>query len=108
VSKNNLSGILRDTDRLIDDQLGSHKHGTVGKALIEAPQRFSSKTLLENLIIQIEKNLKEARCPSSNIPLGKSVENWREKCPSPLHETHLLHFSDSLSGRIKKIQWFEG
>ena len=22
--------------------------------------------------------------------------------------THLLHFSDSLSVRIKKIQWFEG
>lgn len=84
--KNDLKGILLDTDRIIDEQLGSHKHGSVGIALTEAPHNFSSKKLLEKMIIQIEKNLKEARHPSSGIVLGKSIENWREKPPTPEHD----------------------
>lgn len=84
--ENDLKGILLGTDRIIDKQLGNHKHGSVGLALTEAPHNFSSKKLLEEMIIQIEKNLNEARHPSSGIVLGKSIENWREKPPAQKHD----------------------
>ena len=86
MSKNDSNGILRDTDQLIAKKFGNHRHGTVGKALFKEPRNVFCKRLLEDLIIQIEKNLKEARSSSSGIVTGKSAENWRESPPTQEHD----------------------
>lgn len=82
-----LDGILAGTDQKIEEQLGLYKHGPVGKQLHSAPQKFSPKTLLEDMIMEIEKNLMTARSPSSGIVLGKSKENWRDYRPEYKHDS---------------------
>ncbi len=82
-----LEGILAGTDQKIEDQLGLYKHGSVGKKLHAAPQKFSPKKLLEGMIIVIESNLITSRSASSGIVLGTSKENWREYRPKQKHDS---------------------
>jgi len=81
-----LSGILKGTDDIIKAHLGNHNHGSVGKYLHKAPEVFSPKDLLNELITEIEKNLKTARNPDSGVILGESKENWRELPPTQKHD----------------------
>lgn len=90
MSKNDLNGILHGTDQLIDEQLGNYKHGSVGKTLSMAPETFSPRKLLEEMIAEIEKNLERAwklsRKQPPEVVLGKSTENWREERPTQEHD----------------------
>lgn len=82
-----LAGILKGTDQIIEAQLGLYKHGFVGMKLHSAPQKFSPQRLLKDMIVEIENNLKKARCPSSGVVLGTSKENWREYRPKQKHDS---------------------
>jgi hypothetical protein len=85
-----ITQILQGTDELIDKQLGNHKQGTIGMRLDKAPQNFSTRKLLEDMISKIENNLekswKSSRQQSPEVVLGKSAENWRETRPTIEHD----------------------
>jgi hypothetical protein len=85
--KKELSGILYGTEDIIRADLGNHNHGSIGKFLHNAPENFSPKDMLTDLIAKIECNLKKARHPGSDVQLGKSTENWRESPPTQKHNT---------------------
>lgn len=83
-----LNGILCGTNKIIHDNLGNHNHGIFGKSLHKAPDDYSSKKLLQELVEKIEDNLRKARL--SGVPSGKSKLNWRETSPTQVHDKRKL------------------
>jgi len=106
--KKELSGILYGTEDIISAYLGNHNHGSIGKFLHNAPENFSPKDMLTDLVAKIECNLKKARHPESGVKWGESTENWRESSPTQPHDDrkqerefeHLL-----VSAGENDVQW---
>jgi hypothetical protein len=86
----NWNGVLRGTEEVIDRHIPHEKysfwHGRFGKALTNRPSGFSARTLLDDLMAEIERNVRTVR-ESEGAQLGKSEKNWRELSPTKQHET---------------------